>query len=191
MRRGAYGVVLLLLAQVAVEGADLHLRAEALGEQLLRLADLPGTGEKGQQIAALPPQGAQDRLHRGAGDGCAERALPVVDRDRPAAPPAHHHQRLQQPGHGLGIERRRHHQQAQILTQGVRHIPAQGQPQIGLEAALMEFVEDHQGDPLQRGVPLQAPGQNPLGHHLDPGRGADPAVETHPIADAPARRFPE
>ena len=50
-------------------------------------------------------------------------------------------------------------------------LAAQGEGQVGVQAALVELVEDHAADPVERRVVLQQPEQDAVGHHLDAGRG--------------------
>ena len=44
------------------------------------------------------------------------------------------------------VERRRHHQDAQILAQAGLRIAGQRQAQIGIERTLVKLVEQHGGD---------------------------------------------
>ena len=62
-------------------------------------------------------------------------------------------------------------------------VERQGQPEVGLEAALVELVEDHQAHALEAGVALQPPGEDALGHHLDARGGPDPPVVAGAVAD--------
>ncbi len=68
-------------------------------------------------------------------------------------------------------------------------VEGQRQPEVGLEAALVELVEDHQSHTLEAGITLQPPGEDPLGHHLDTRGGADPPVVAGAVADGFAYRF--
>ncbi len=53
----------------------------------------------------------------------------------------------------------------------------------------MEFVEDHQPHARQVGVGLQLAGQDPFGHHLDPGGDRHPRLAPDAIADRLADRL--
>ncbi|MCY1507820.1 hypothetical protein D9M68_421070 [compost metagenome] len=55
----------------------------------------------------------------------------------------------------------------------------------------MEFVEDHQADPFQRRVFLQAAGEDALGHHFDAGARADLRLQADAVADSVAHRLPQ
>ena len=50
----------------------------------------------------------------------------------------------------------------------------------------MEFVEQDGGDARQLGVGQDHPGEDALGHHLDPGALRHLGVQPHAIADDPA-----
>ncbi|MNG98897.1 hypothetical protein D3C79_580560 [compost metagenome] len=64
---------------------------------------------------------------------------------REAAPGRYHRRCLWQQLRQTGIiQRRRHDQQFQIVAQPLLYVQQQRQRQIGLQAALVEFVEDHQ-----------------------------------------------
>ena len=49
------------------------------------------------------------------------------------------------------VERRRHHEEAQILAQAPLRVARQRQAEIGIERALVEFVEQHRGDAASSG----------------------------------------
>jgi hypothetical protein len=58
----------------------------------------------------------------------------------------------------LAVERGRHHQDAQVVAQHLLHLAAQGQGQVGVQAAFVKLVEDHHSDALQRVVALATAG---------------------------------
>ena len=158
-------------------------------DQLPSLADLACAGQEGQHVARLF---RQCPAHRPGG---FIRRFP-----RLTVQIAQFHGVRQSPGRdnrravqqrrdapGVGIQGGRHHQQAEVVAQSPGGIEAEGQPQVRLQVALVELVEDHQPDFFQRGIALQAPGQYALGHHLDAGGARDvalePDLETHGLAD--------
>lgn len=53
--------------------------------------------------------------------------------------PGGDHQRRD--SHSRGVARGRHHDEAQIVSRGPR-LPGKSDPQVGVKAALVEFVED-------------------------------------------------
>ncbi len=118
-----------------------------------------GAGQGARQVAGFHRIGAAQAFDDGG--GVQQR------RDRP------------------GIQRGRHHQKLQIGAQRIAAFPNQRQPQIGIQAAFMKFVEDDQPDAVQRRIGLQHPGQDAFGHHLDP-RARD-RLPAHPETDIAAR----
>jgi hypothetical protein len=58
-----------------------------------------------------------------------------------------------------------------------------GAPEIGLQVALVDLVEDDGAGAGQGRVRLQPPREDPLGHDLDPGRRRHPGVVTGAVAD--------
>ena len=114
----------------------------------------------------------------------------MLDPDREQPPVAAHHRcSAQMRCEGGTIECRRHGQQPQIRAQRLLDFQAQGEPEIGVQGALVEFVEDHGTIGSQAGVALQVAGEQPLGDHLDPRRAADLPVEAHGVADGFAHRL--
>ena len=83
----------------------------------------------------------------------------------------------QKPRKRPAIDRRRHHQQAQLRPQPALDVQAQGEGEIRVQVPLMRLVEDHAGHALQPRVGLQAADQQALRHHLDPRRGRDLAIQ--------------
>ena len=91
------------------------------------------------------------------------------------------------------IERGRHHQQPQRQRQRLLRLAAQRQAQIRMQAAFVEFVEQHGRHAFQRRVLLQHARQDALGDHLEPRARADARVQPHAVAhrfaDALAQRL--
>ena len=57
------------------------------------------------------------------------------------------------------------------------------EPEIGVQTALVEFVEDDEPDPLERRIVLQQARQHAFGDDLDARPRTDTRVEAHAIAD--------
>ena len=57
------------------------------------------------------------------------------------------------------------------------------------QRALVEFVEKPRAHSLERWIGLQTAGENSFGHDLNPGTGADAAVEPDPLAHGRANSF--
>ena len=60
-----------------------------------------------------------------------------------------------------------------VLTQLALAVQTKCQCQIGVQAAFVEFVEDHQSHALQRRIALPKRGQNALGQYLDASLARD------------------
>ena len=91
----------------------------------------------------------------------------------------------QQTRQALAFEGGGHQQDFQrlLVAKQLAAVKAQGQRQVGVEAALVEFVEDQQAHAIQCRVVLQAASENAFGDHFDAGIGANLAVETNAIPD--------
>ena len=107
-------------------------------------------------------------------------------------PPLTAHRGQGQPfGQRAHIQRRRHHQQTQVLAQRLTHLLHQGQTQVRLQGAFVELVEQHRRVTLQRRVVTQHPGQHALGDHFDARRRAHPGVQPGAVAHGVPHRFTE
>jgi hypothetical protein len=82
-------------------------------------------------------------------------------------------------GDARAIERRRHHQQPQILAQSVLRFERQRQAKVGVERALVEFVEQHRPDALQRGILEDHAREDAFGDHFDAGSGRNERLHSH------------
>ena len=108
--------------------------------------------------------------------------------DRVGASFRFHHGRVaEKPRHAGTVEGGRHHEDAKILPQRALRIEGEGQPEVGIEGALVELVEQHRADPGQFRIVEDHPGEHALGDDLDPGAGrdlgAEPHAQTHRVAD--------
>ena len=80
-------------------------------------------------------------------------AAEIARLDRKAAALALDHRRVaEQARDARAVERRRHHQQLQILAQALLRVARQRQAEVGIERALVEFVEQHGGDAVERRI---------------------------------------
>ena len=68
-------------------------------------------------------------------------------------------------------------------------IERQRQAQIGVERALVEFVEQNGAHALKRGIVEDHAGKHALGDDLDPGAGGGFRFHAHPQADTLAHLF--
>ena len=166
-----------------MQGQNVRLTAQTRLQPAPHALDLPGARKEDEQVTALlserPEHGrlhCQEWIRRGAfrvADLDGKAAALGGDNGRPA----------QQPRRGLGVQGGGHDEDAQVRAQGGRGVQGQGQPQVGLEAALVELVEDEESDPIEARIPLDAPGEDALGDHLDAGAGSDAPLESDLVAD--------
>jgi len=70
-------------------------------------------------------------------------------------------------------------------------VAGQRQAEVGVEAALVELIEDHAGDPGQFRVGEDHAGEDALGDHLDAGGGGDARLQPDAVADGVAHRLAE
>ena len=183
--------VLRRLRQIAIERRDDDLRAEP-GMRRSRRATRRISAPPGRKTSTLPPP---HRARAGSPPRHRPRTARAAGRSRWRISTGKLRPALATTGASprsratwLAVERRRHHQQAQILAQMPARIQRQRQAQIGFEAALVELVEDDQADAVERGIVLDQPRQDALGHHLDarfgPMRVSSRGAEAHGLADA-------
>ena len=160
---------------------------DALLQQRLGAADFAGAGQEHQQRARLGAQRARDRVRHLILDAFARVAAEIARLDRKAAALALDDRRIaQQRRHPRAVERRRHDQELQILAQALLRVARQRQAEIGIERALVEFVEQHRGDAVERGIVEHQPGEHALGHHLDARALGNLRAEAHAQADGVA-----
>ena len=112
-----------------------------------------GARQEHQQRAWLGAQRARDGVGDLPLDALARVAAEIARLDREAAALALDHRRVaEQRRHPRAVERRRHHQHLQILAQALLHVARQRKPEIGIERAFVEFVEQHGGDAVERRI---------------------------------------
>ena len=83
---------------------------------------------------------------------------------------------------GVAVERRRHDQDAQVGAYERLRAEREREPQVRVETALVELVEDDEANAVQRRITLQAPREDALGHHLDARVRSDACIAAHPVA---------
>ena len=108
-----------------------------------------------------------------------------------AALGADHRCVAEKPGDPRPVERRRHHDEAQILAQAALRVERQRKPEIGVEGALVELVEQHRRDALDRGIVEHHAGEHAVGDDLDARPAPDLRAEPDPQADGLADRLAE
>ncbi len=176
-RRRRNGAVLLARIERAVERDDIDVGVgDALLEQRLGAADFGGARQEHQQRAGIRAQRrAAPRPPPGAQSARADRGRDSASPPESAAFAFDHRRIAEQRRHARAVERRRHHQEFEILAQALLRVARKRQPEIGIERALMEFVEQHGGDAIERGIVEHQPREHALGDHLDAGALATPS----------------
>jgi hypothetical protein len=132
-------------------------------------------GRKARQLPSFSAMARRIRSARPSPSACrGRRAVEPACLHRKGAPLGGDHRRVvEHRGHGRGVERGGHHQDAQVGAQGAARLPGQRKAQIGVERAFVELVEDHRADAGQVGRVLHHARQDAFGHDLDPGVGGD------------------
>ncbi len=148
------GAVLLGGRQVAVERCHIDIGGEAV-QALLDAADLADAGQEHQRAAAFRRDGAADRARHRILDAAGRLTVEVARLDREQAAGRFDQRRAAQPlRHRAGIERRRHGDDAQLLAQRALGFAYEGEGEVALQPALVQLVEDHAADALERRIVL-------------------------------------
>jgi hypothetical protein len=150
--------------------------------------DLGGAGQEHQDVAIV----LERRPHRGRYPLRQRAALPgrvPLDRDR-VLPPLGGHDRAaaQVGGQGLGLERRRHDDEAQVGTHRLLQLADDREREVALQVALVELVEDDDPDLLEERVAHQVAAEDALGEEPEARRRPAPAREADAVADVVAGR---
>ncbi|HXT23052.1 MAG TPA: hypothetical protein VN923_20050, partial [Thermoanaerobaculia bacterium] len=91
--------------------------------------------------------------------------------------------------HRPGVERRRHRHQPEIGARLSLRAARHRQREVGVEAALVQLVEDHHGDAVEERVALQHAHEHALGDYQQPcarpGDALEAHLETHLAAQLP------
>ena len=99
----------------------------------------------------------------------------------------HFHQRggraraAQQPAQAYRVQGRGHGHQDEVLAQGAG-VQQEGEQEVGLQAALVDLVQDDGSGPGKLRVGLEAAQEQPGGDHLDTGGGAGDVLTAHRVA---------
>ena len=164
--------------------------AQCTFQKFLGAANLPCTRQKHQRVAFIFFQGI---LH-GIGNHRRQRAFRIaaritqVHRETPAF--AYDHRGIpEQLRHCGAVQRRGHHKDFQIRPQVAPAVERQRQRQVGVQVALMKFIENHQPHAFKRGVRLQPTRENPLGQHFNARCLRHLGIEADAIAHGFANGF--
>ena len=134
-----------------------------------------GTRARRRRRSAAPASTAADTASAGRSRGSGGRHRMSTGCDRPslATTGAGDLGATEQRRDPVGVERGRHGQHAELGPQHRPGVERQRQREVGLEVPLVDLVEDHEPDAGEGRVVLEAAGEDPLGHHLDPAVPAD------------------
>ena len=147
------------------------------------LTNLTLSRQKDEDVA----RHAQQSLHRASNCDSPRHAFPAwfvrdFDREQPtfAGDDRSVSQKLR---HRFDAERRRHHDHFEIGPHCLLNSADHAQRQIGVEAPLVKFIEDHHRDRIQKRIVLQHPHERPFGHDQDARPLTPLPIKSHLIAD--------
>ena len=143
-----------------------------------RISAAPGRNTSAEPVSAR--KRALHGVRHLAFDARARIAAEIARLDRKGAALAFDHRRVaKQRRHAGAVERRRHHQDFQILAQALLRLARQCQPEIRIKRALVEFVEQHGGDAFERWIVEHQPREHALGDHFDARALGNLGAEAH------------
>jgi hypothetical protein len=110
-------------------------------------------------------------------------------RDREGAACRGHDRRVHQARHGRRVERGGHGEKDHVLAERRPDLEREREPEVGVERAFVELVEDHGAHARKPGVRLDHPGQDPFGHDLDARLAPRLRLAPDAVADGAAHRL--
>ena len=139
---------------MSIAGSSMRSRSSVSVRRISR-----GARQEHQQRSGLGAQRARTTASATCRSIGARGIAPEVARlDREGAAGALDHRRVaEQARDARAVERRRHHQQPEVLAQPLLHVARQRQAEIGVERALVELIEENGGD-ARRATDRRAPG---------------------------------
>ena len=182
---GCDGEILRARIHGAIERRDVDLRPPDPRFQHFRDAtDLALPGQEGEDRAGFLVERLERRARDILLDARARVPAKVARGDRISAALAFDQRSVAKEGaNASAVERRRHHQNAQVFTQAGLRVERQREAEIGVERALVELIEHDRADALERRVVEDHAGEDALRHDLDACLGRGEALEPHPKAD--------
>jgi hypothetical protein len=153
-----------------------------------RAPDLGGAGQEDEHVAVVPVERAAWRgrtagsmkavdgraAGRSVSTGCAA-SLRCGRRARPSSS-----------ARTAPVERGGHDEDAQVRAQQRLRLEREGEAEVGVDAALVELVEDDDAGVVERRVVLQHPREHALRDDLDARARSDARIEAHAVADGVA-----
>ena len=163
---------------------------DPLAEKILGAADFRSARQERQHRAGIGAQRHRDRIRHLPLQRRIGLAAEIAGLDRKGAALAGDDRRVaEQFCHPRAVERRRHHENAQVLAQADLRVARQREAQIGIERAFVEFVEQHGGDAGQFGIVEDLPREDAFGDDLDLRRARHFRAEPDAVADGLAGAF--
>jgi hypothetical protein len=171
-----------------VEGADVEVEGGVEG--LGGAADLAGAREEGEDVAGGGPfKVAAGDGGDGGGDlpfeGLADRGRgAVVEGDGEGAPGGGDDGGVvEEAGDSGGVEGGGHDDEEEVGPDGGADLAEEGEGEVGVEAALVELVEQDGACAFEEGVGEEASGEDALGDDMEAGVAGDAGVEADLVAD--------
>ncbi len=178
------GAILRARVERAVEGHDFDIGADAIAQRLSHPQNLALAGQEHEDRAAFLAERGERRPDDLVFDARPRGAAEIAGfHGKSAAMALDLRGALHQPRDSGAVERRRHHQQPQILAQRPLRVERERKPEVGVERALVEFVEQHGGDAGQFRVVDDHPREHALGDDFDARPRRDQALQAHAQAD--------
>jgi hypothetical protein len=192
-RDGRDRTILLVTGECAIERDNVDVLAEPSFELRRGAADFRRAGQKRQHRTRVRAHGPRDRIRHLRLDR-ARIAAEIARLHRKGAPFRSDRRRIAQKlRHARAVDGCRHDDEPQILAQALLYIAGQREPEIGIERALMEFVEQDGGDAFEHRIVENKPAEHALGDDLDPRARRHFRAEAHAqaygLADLLAQRF--
>ena len=177
----------------AVERREVDARVrDALAEPLFDAADLALPRQEGEDRAGVALERDHHRIAHLILDARAGRAAEIARLDGEAPPLARDHRRAaEKVRHARRLERRRHDEEPQVLAQAAATVERERQPEVGVERALVELVEQHCRDAVERRIGEDHAREHAFGHDLDTALRSDLRGEAGPQANRLAEALAE
>ena len=184
-RRGRDGEILRARVHCAIERRDVDVRPP--DPRLKRFgdaADLALARQEDEDRAGLVVERRERHARDLVLDARARISPHVARRDRIGAAFAFDQRRFAKEGaNPRAVERRRHHQKAEVLAKAGLRVERQRKAEIGVERALVELVEQNRADAFERRIVEDHPGEHALGDDFDARARGRKALEPHAEAN--------
>ena len=183
-----YGRALARRIDLSVQRQD-HGVGQARFDAFAHALDLAHAGQKGENVALLVAPCGRDSIGDRILHPLVGRAAHPFDRQREGAPLAldNRGRIAEQPRESRAVDRRRHDEDAQILTHEGAALQRHGEAEIAVEMALMRFVEQHCRHAGQFRIFEDAIDEDRFGHDENARLGRLATVEPGEVADGFAR----